>query len=120
MNNENPRIEWSQISGKECLRFIFGERLTVKEAEVAISEWRKAFQSRIDKSIILIWDCNKMKEYDSDARVKWTEALKEMKSQIDSIWLISESQIIRMGASVMGFFTSLEIKAISSEAEIAV
>jgi hypothetical protein len=120
MKNQNPRIEWSQISGKECLRFIFGERLTVNEAEVAIEEWRKAFQSKIDKAIILIWDCNKMRGYDSDARVKWTVALKEMKSQIDSIWLISDSQVIRIGASVMGFFSNLDIKPISAESEIVI
>lgn len=120
MNDENPKIEWSQKSGKECLRFVFGERLTLKEAEVAIVEWRKAFQSKADKSIILIWDCKKMKGYDNEAKAKWTEALKDMKSQIDSIWLISDSALIRLGATVMGMFSSLEIKAIKSESEIVI
>ena len=120
MKSGNPTIEWSLKSGRQCLRFIFGERLTVKEAEVAIGEWREAFQSKMDTSIILIWDCRKMNGYDSAARAKWTEALKEMKSQIDTIWLITDVAIIKMGASVMGMFSSLHIKTVSSESEIVI
>ena len=120
MKNENPRIEWAENSGKQCLKFTFGEKLTTQEAEVAIAEWQKAFQSKKDTSIILIWDCREMRGYDSDARVKWTDALKEMKSQIDSIWLISASSAIKIGASVMSFFSNLDIKPISCESEIVV
>ena len=61
-----------------------------------------------------------MKGYDSDARVLWPEALKEMKSQIHSIWLVSASSAIKIGASVMGFFTKLDIRPVSSENEIVV
>jgi len=120
MTNKNPRIEWTKISGKQCLKFIFGEKLTTQEAEVAIAEWRKAFQSRMDTSVILIWDCRKMTGYDKDARAQWINALKEMKSQIDTIWLISASAFIRTGASVMGFFANMQIKPISCESEIEV
>jgi len=120
MKNENPRIEWYEKSGKQCLKFTFAEMLTTQEAEAAIVEWRKAFQSKMDTSIILIWDCRKMKGYDSDARAQWTDALKEMKSQIDTIWLISASSYIKIGASVMGFFSSMDIKPIGCESEIVV
>ena len=118
--NKNPRIEWSQKSGRQCLKFTFEGILTSKDAAVAISEWKEMFQSKTGKSIILIWDCRKMKSYESGARVIWTNALKEMKSQIDKIWLISDSSLIRMGASVMGLVTSLDIKAISSESDIVI
>lgn len=120
MKSENPRIVWSEKSGKQCLRFTFKRRLTAKEADVAIAEWREMFQSKAEQSIILIWDCKKMKGYDSAARVKWTEALEEMRSQIDTIWLITSSTVIRMGASVMGMFISLNIKAVRSESEIVI
>ncbi len=120
MKSINPSIEWFQKSGKQCLKFTFKEKLTAKEAEIAIKEWREAFQSKIDKSIILIWDCIKMKEYESDARVKWTAAIKEMKSQIDIIWLVTDSNIVKMGATLMGVATSLTIKAIRSENEIVI
>jgi phosphopantetheine adenylyltransferase len=120
MTNKNPQIEWTKISGKQCLKFIFGEKLTAQEAEVAIAEWRKAFQSRMDGAIILIWDCRKMTDYDNDARAQWIEAIKEMKSQIDTIWLISTSGFIRTGASIMSFFVNMQIKPVSCESEIEV
>ena len=118
--NKNPRIEWSEKSGRQCLKFTFEGRLTSKDAEVAIAEWKKMFQSKAEESIILIWDCKKMKDYDTEARLIWSNALKEMKSQIDKIWLISDSSLIRMGASVIGLLTSLNIKAISSESELVI
>jgi len=120
MASVNPQIEWCQKSGQECLKFIFGERLTEKEADVAISAWKDAFQSKKDKAITLIWDCKHMKGYETKARDKWTKALKEMKAQIASIWLISDSAIIRMGASVMGLIGDLKIRPISSEGDIAI
>ena len=116
----NPQIEWCQKSGQECLRFCFGERLTEKEADIAITVWKDAFQSKRDKSVTLIWDCKNMKGYETGARDKWTKALKEMKGQIASIWLISDSAIIRMGASVMGLLSALKIRPISSESDIAI
>ena len=120
MLSENPKIEWTQKSGKACLKFVFGEKLTLKEAEIAIHEWRDAFQSQNDAAIILIWDYRKMKGYETEARGKWTDALKEMKSQIDTIWLITESMVIKMGASVMGMLTPLNIKTVRSENEIVI
>ena len=120
MKSVNPKIEWSKKSQKDCLRFTFGEKLTGKEAEIAIEEWREAFQSKSDKSIILIWDCRKMKGYDSNARVKWTVALKEMKRQIDTIWLITDSHLVKIGAAVMGVLSSINIKIVNSESEMII
>ena len=118
MSDEKPKIEWLKKSEKQCLRFIFDETLTVPAAEAAIAEWKEAFRSVTEQSITLIWDCRKMKNYDGAAKDKWTSALKEMKTRIETIWIISDSAIIRMGASMMGLLTSLKIKAISSESEI--
>ena len=120
MKSEIPSIEWYQISGKEYLKFIFGEKFTEKEAEVAIEEWTELFNSKDNKKIILVWDCRRMKGYETGARTKWTQALKELKPQIDAIWLISESAFIKMGASVMAMFSNINIKPISSEKEIVI
>jgi len=114
----NPSIEWYQKSGKQCLRFIFGEKLTEKEAEIAIQEWKAAFHSKMGEAIALVWDCREMKGYESGARAQWILALKEMKSQIDSIWLITDSAVIKLGAAMMGSFSSQNIKAVSSESEV--
>jgi hypothetical protein len=118
MKSQNPTIEWVNKPGKRCLKFVFTETLTASDAEAAIAEWRETFQSSEDQSITLIWDCKKMHGYDSAARIKWTDALKEMKSRIDTIWLISGSSLIRMGASVIGLLSSLKIKTVDSENKI--
>ena len=120
MSSENPRIERCQKSGKECLRFVFGERLTAVDAEAAVGEWRKIFQLENGAPRVLIWDCREMKGYDSAARIQWTAALKELKRQIESIWLITDSSVIKMGASVMGMVSSIDIKVIRAENEIEV
>jgi hypothetical protein len=120
MISDNPIIEWCKKAEKHCLKFIFKEGLTEQDADAAIARWRQNIQTAEEKSIVLIWDCRKMKGYDSAARVKWTEALKQFKSRIETIWLISESPIVRMGASVMGLALSVKIKAIKSETDIAV
>ena len=59
-----------------------------------------------------------MKCYESGARKKWTNALFEMKPQIGTIWLISDSALIRMGATVMGMATSLNIRTVGCESDL--
>jgi hypothetical protein len=119
MKSINPSLKWEQKSGKQCLKFVFDGKLTAQEAEIAILEWKEAFRSKADEPITLIWDCRKMESYENAARAKWTNALKELKPQIGAIWLISNSPLIRMGASVMGMLSSLNIKAVNAESEIA-
>lgn len=118
MIDTTPMVEWYEEKGTNCLKFTFGERLTEREADFAILKWKHLFRMNKDKCINLIWDCTRMKHYESGARQKWTNTLFELKPQIGSIWLISESTLIRMGASVMGMATSLQIKAVTSEAEV--
>lgn len=53
------------------------------------------------------------------ARVFWQKALKEIQSQIDRVWLISDSKIIRAGASIMSLFVKFDLKSITSEEHIS-
>ena len=111
-------IEWCEKMGGDCLRFTFGEKLTEREADLAIEKWKEAFRQKKDQCISLIWDCTNMKQYESAARKKWTNALFEMKPQIGTIWLISDSPLIRMGATVMGMATSLHIRSLGTESDM--
>lgn len=120
MNSSNPIIEWSKKSGQDCLKFTFGEKLTLEEAGRAIQEWKNAFLTKSGTSVILIWDCSVMKHYDNDAKKIWMNALNDMKSQITSIWLITDSPFIKMGALIMGAFCAHKINAVSSEDEIEI
>jgi hypothetical protein len=118
MESGNPRIEWLQKSGMNYLKFTFKDTLTEEMARTAIKKWREAFQSKSGQKITLVWDCLEMAGYDTGSRHQWQIALKEMKDQIETVWLITKSNIVQMGASVMSLFSTLEIKTVSSESEI--
>ena len=94
MSDENPRIEWVQKAGVKCLKFTFKNNLEEQDAINAIAKWRAAFRLKFNEKIILIWDCVEMRGYDIKARNLWQGALKEMKSHIESIWLITNSSLI--------------------------
>ena len=115
---ENPKIELQQNSSKKCLKFTFEQRLTEQDAKSAIESWQNAFSSNPNDKFIMIWDCIKMTGYDSGARIIWQDALKKMKNQIECIWLITNSSLIKMGASVMSVFASYPLIVVGSEQEI--
>lgn len=110
----NPTIGWSEISGKKSLKFTFTGQLTVDEAIEAIGKWRTICSSKIDGKIVMVWDCLEMTGYDPQARNEWQKALKEMKIHIDSLWVVSESSLIRMGTMAMAMFASYKIKVVAS------
>jgi len=117
---ENPNIEWVQKSGKDCLKFTFTGKFTVLNATTASGKWREAFDSKPADKINLIWDCLEMDDYDHEARTVWQNLCKEYKDQIETIWVMTNSILIRMGASVISVFTSLKIKVVSTENDIRI
>ena len=92
--------------------------LEANDAKRAIEKWKKAFTSKTGVKIALIWDCMKMDGYDTESRNLWQNALNEMRDQIDSIWLITNSNYIKIGARIISVFTSLTIKVVDSEDQI--
>lgn len=114
----NPRIEWIRKGEKECLQFIFHGHFSEKAAAEAVEKWRRTFSAAPEEKITLIWNCLEMNDYDHQARTLWQNACKEMKDRIDVIWVITNSLLIRMGASVISVFSSLKIKVVKSESEL--
>jgi hypothetical protein len=117
---ENPSIDWIQKSGKSCLKFIFKGNFTEQDAVSAVEKWNDAFEARPDGKIVLIWDCQEMNDYDHDARTLWQNKCKEYKDRIETIWVITDSLLIKMGASVISVFTSMKIKVVGSENDISI
>ena len=76
------------------------------------------FDSKKDEKIVIIWQCLEMEGYEAMARTTWQTAIKKLKSNIEAIWLITNSRVIKAGASIMSFFTSYDIKVVKSEQEI--
>ncbi len=115
---DNPKMEWVQKSGKNCLKFTFQGSFTVEDAQTAIEEWREKLATGPQGRIVHIWDCMAMKDYDQQARTMWSETCKDLKDQIDIIWVITNSLLIKMGATVISVFTSLNIRVVRSETDI--
>ncbi|NMB80558.1 MAG: hypothetical protein GYA14_01935 [Ignavibacteria bacterium] len=111
-------IKWITLNSKKYLKFSFDENLGEQEAISSIEKWKKEITSNSDTKVSLIWDCLKMKSYDSKARILWQDALKELKNNIENIWLISNSQFIRVGANVISVFSGLKINPVDSESKI--
>lgn len=115
---DNPTIEWVHKSGEHCLKFIFQGNFTEHEATIATPRWREALSSKPHERIIHIWDCLDMDDYDQEAKKIWIENCKKFRGQIDTIWLISDSMLINMGAKIISLVTYLNIRTVKSEADI--
>lgn len=113
-------IQWTELGEHKFLKFSFPEKLTKEQASEAIIEWKRIFSEYKFVKITLIWDCVEMKDYDPMARVLWQKAMKDMSSQMDTVWLVSESKVIRTAAQIMSVFVKFELKPISSEDEISI
>lgn len=118
MSATKPTLDWIRINGRPHLRFVFKAALTEEDCQAAIAEWRQAFEERSEEVISLVWEASEMKSYESKARKFWQEAMREMRDRIGTVWLVTGSSIIRMGASVMSLFSSIDIKVVSSQDEI--
>ncbi|MBN2526529.1 MAG: hypothetical protein JXR76_09050 [Deltaproteobacteria bacterium] len=111
-------VRWTTIGRHECLRFGFSENLTEGSAMDAIMRWDKAFGERPGEKKTLIWAAQDMKAYESGARTLWTNALRHMKNQIDQIWLVTTSNVVSMGASLMSVVIGIPIKTVKSEQQL--
>jgi len=110
-------VKWMEKKGKKYLYFRFDERLTEQEAKDGIQKWQTLCAGHNEKTGI-IWDCAKMKGYESAARVLWQGELLKTKGSIEVIWLITTSGMIKMGASLMSMLMPFQIKYVESESEI--
>ncbi|MFC2137143.1 hypothetical protein ACFLTE_03105 [Bacteroidota bacterium] len=119
-NTKNPLIEWCSINNKNCLKFTFNGILKKEDAVEATKEWKDLFSAANITDVNIVWHCIEMKGYEPMARSVWQNTLKELKSKIACIWLITESKVVKTGALIMSVFTSYELKVVSSEDKIEI
>jgi hypothetical protein len=118
--NENCsfNIELYECKTEECLKFTFEGKFCEENALIGAEEWKNIFSSIGNEKSMLIWDCTKMTGYESKALSIWQNTMKELKSKIGVVWLISDSVLIRTGAKLISAFTGFKIKAVKYENEI--
>jgi hypothetical protein len=111
-------IEQISIHDKECIKLNFGSVLNQKDAIRVCNEWKAVSQVDKTKKYVIIFNAKDMIDYEPMTRTSFQNTMKELKDQIDQIWVISESKLIRGGAAIMGMLTSFSIKAVNSEEQI--
>jgi hypothetical protein len=113
-NNTSVAIELCLVENVECLKFNFNGHLKTEDALIAIDEWKSLFESSTDEKITIIWDCIHMTGFDNKARIAWQNAIKDLKSRFECVWLVTDNKIIKAGAKLMNTFTSFKMKVVKS------
>jgi len=111
-------IQVCQVENLDCLKLSFNGILTEAIANQAIDEWKHLLGNVGDKKVNMVWDCKNMKDYETGARIKWQNMLKENKQVIGTIWVITESSLIKTGLKLLSAFSSYKFKFIKSCEEI--
>jgi hypothetical protein len=105
---------------KLYLQFDFIGHLNEAIAVEAISEWRKKLESLHppDAKVDLIYNCIFMTGFDTAARKKWQETMKELQPRTNVIWIVSDNIFIIGAAKTMSILTRYTIKSVKSLDEI--
>ena len=111
-------IELYNLKNEDWLKFTFKGKFKGEDAITGVEEWKNIFAPIEGEKTALIWDCLEMTGFESKARTTWQQGMKELKDKIDTIWLITNSKIIKAGAKLMSAFTKFNIKVVKSEDEI--
>jgi hypothetical protein len=114
--NVSP-VRLEQIAGVRCIVHVFCDHLTEEDALERLRHQRDIMSTFRDK-VTFVWDCRKMTGYDSAARRRWQEALRLDSERIVEAWVVSESVLIRMGASVIGLLAQFPVRACTHLEEV--
>jgi len=120
METNLVETEWIDKPSIKWLKFNFIGQFTESIANSTIEKWKKELLAHLDsgEQANIIYNCIKMTGYDSAARIAWQKAMKELKPNINDIWIIAENKLILGAAKTMGVLTRFNIKATSSVTKI--
>ncbi len=116
--NKNPVVQKKEINGKQCLHFTFKETFTYDEAEDFIAGWKQHFSLKKHKKVVVVWELLEMDSYETEARTMLQQAIKDLKDNIEGIWLLTDSILIQAEAEIISFYTSFKIHLVKSEEEL--
>lgn len=110
-------IEWATCKGVRCLQFTFQSVLTHEAAIAAAGRWRDEFKNQ-QLAVPVIFNCLKMTDYHPMARSCWQKVITEQRSVIQSIWVVTNSKVIRAGAAILSLFTRFDLHTVDTEEKI--
>lgn len=113
-------INQTTLNGKNCIRFTIANNLNKQEAIQMCNEWKALAASNASGKYVIIFDAVRMTNYEPMSRIIFQETINALKTQIDAIWVITNSKLISAGASLMSLFTSFKIRSVTSDSQIVV
>ena len=109
----SDHVQWQTIEGQPCLFVDFEGHLDREGAQERLEAIDAALAER-EGPIVMIWEASEMSGYDKDARTLWQEHLVRTKPRLKAIHLVTNSFVIRMGASVVSMFMRYPIRTWAS------
>jgi hypothetical protein len=116
----NVSVQLIRKKEKPYLQFDFAGHLDETTALKAISVWKEKLTSLHppDAKVDLIYNCISMTGFDTAARKKWQETMKELQPRTNVIWIVSDNIFIIGAAKTMSLLTRYVIKSVKSLDEI--
>lgn len=115
---KQSQIEEITLKSKNYLRITFHGHLTHEMSIQIAREWSRYMELHRPRRFNIIFHAQYMTDYDPMARIHWQDQISRLKMQINSLWIVTDSIILKGGAKLMGLFTSFPIAVVESEDEI--
>ncbi len=104
----NPTFEWQDRKDERYLLLHFARHFSAESARDAIRTISPMIM-KTEGKITMVWECSDMAGFDQAAREAWQIFVKDIKSKIERIHLVSNKLLIRSGAVVVGIFAGIKI-----------
>ncbi len=111
-------IEKGIYNSSQFIYFTFKGNFNREASRVAIEAWVKEFETNQRGTYQMVWDCMEMKDFDIRAKNDWMEALAANSIRVDTIFIVSDSILIRGAARLMAKFSKLNIQVCKSYEEL--
>lgn len=114
------KIHPTKVNNKFYLQFDFPDYLDKEMANTAIEIWKMEMKrlSKEGSKVSLIFNCDCMSGFDTEARRNWQAAMKEHKAVITEVWVVCNNVFILGAAKTMGVLSGYSIKVTRSISEI--
>lgn len=120
-NSENiANVSCKNFAGKNCLYFEFKGVLSDTLAQKVIKEAEQVIQQDLqnEAKFCIVCGCNEMQDYDPIARIKFQKFPKNYEKNIQVMWIITSSKIIKYGGLLMDLVLPFSIKVAESEEQV--
>lgn len=117
-HSSNLNVCYKTIGGIECLYFDQTGYVNLETISAAQKELKGFEILKSDEKPIVVIDCLKVTDYDCQVRNLVQDILLEAKDKIGRIWVITSSLEIHAAMEILSFFTSKDIKVVSSKEQL--